>query len=356
MEDLSLKLAELQSLYDKEHKELEDLKKFNNLSITLDQLIGDMSHLDCQADQFEIRGLKVAYARYDNPKLPTKPPVIAIHGGPACPHGYILPLKLLAHLGYPVIFYDQAGCGNSTFVEDPEKDAPWLLTMDYYTEELVALISHLKLEEFYVFGSSWGTCVAQEFAVTLPNGLLGLILDGALSDSEIYISTQRRDVLKDVPTFTRDLLFKLDAEKSYDDPIYKKIDRTLSTHFTTRLVPRPDCYFDSLIKSNMKIYVAMQGPSEFSSGGVLEKWSIRSRSHLIRVPTLVQRGQYDTMSEECCQVIVDDIQTAFPLVTIPRAAHCKLIDEPQLCVNSILRFLNTVEAIRDQTKKQLSKT
>jgi hypothetical protein len=116
MEDLSLKLAELQALYDKEHKELENLKSFNNLSITLDQLIGDMSHLTCQEGHFEIRGLQVAYWRYDNPNLPAKPPVIAIHGGPACPHGYILPLKLLAHLGYPVIFYDQAGCGGSTFV------------------------------------------------------------------------------------------------------------------------------------------------------------------------------------------------------------------------------------------------
>lgn len=314
MEELSHKLAVLQALYEKEHKELEELKSFNQLSITLDQLIGNMDHLTCLKESLEIRGLKVAYWRYDNPRLVTKPPVIAIHGGPACPHGYILPLKLLAHLGYPVIFYDQAGCGDSSFVEDPEKDAPWLLTVDYYVEELAALISHLKLDEYYVFGSSWGSCVAQEFAVTLPNGLLGLILDGPLSDSEIYINSQRRDVLKDVPTFTRDLLFKLDAEKKYDDPVYHKIDRTLSTHFTSRLIPRPDCYFECISKANMKIYTAMQGPSEFSSGGVLEKWSIRSRSHLINVPTLVQRGQYDTMSEECCQVIVDDIKTAFPLV------------------------------------------
>ena len=41
-------------------------------------------------------------------------------------------LKKLACLGHPVVLYDQVGCGDSTFVEDPAKDAPWLLTVDYY--------------------------------------------------------------------------------------------------------------------------------------------------------------------------------------------------------------------------------
>ena len=39
-------------------------------------------------------------------------------------------------------------------------------------------------------------------------------------------------------------------------------------------------------------------------------------------------GEFDTMSEECHQLVVDSIPAAWPLVTIPRAAHCKLIDEP----------------------------
>jgi pimeloyl-ACP methyl ester carboxylesterase len=33
----------------------------------------------------------------------------------------MLPLKLLARKGYPVIFYDQAGCGSSFIPKDLEK-------------------------------------------------------------------------------------------------------------------------------------------------------------------------------------------------------------------------------------------
>lgn len=63
-------------------------------------------------------------------------------------------------------------------IEDVAKDAPWLLTIEYYVEELKALITHYKFDEYYIFGSSWGTVVAQEMAVTVPPGLKGLMLDG----------------------------------------------------------------------------------------------------------------------------------------------------------------------------------
>src|ERR1700761_9087914 len=101
--------------------------------VTLEDLIGNMDHLTCVHSHTEIKGIKVAYWQFSNPSKPPQPPVIALHGGPAFPHTYLLPLKLLAHYGYPVIFYDQAGCGGS-YVPDPEKDAPWLFTVEYYVQ------------------------------------------------------------------------------------------------------------------------------------------------------------------------------------------------------------------------------
>jgi pimeloyl-ACP methyl ester carboxylesterase len=99
----------------------------------------------------------------------------------------------LADAGHPVIFYDQAGCGSSTFIQNPTKDAPWLLTIEYYLEELRELLSQYNIIQYYLFGNSWGAIIAQEFAVTQPPGLLGLILDGALADADLYIETQWRD-------------------------------------------------------------------------------------------------------------------------------------------------------------------
>lgn len=159
--------------------------------ISMDDLIGALPNVKCTTGTITVKGgLQVKWWKYEHVNTPTNtPPVVALHGGPAFTHNYILPLKLLADKGFPVIFYDQAGCGGSTWVEDPATDAPWLLTIPYYVSELKTVVEELGLEAYYVYGSSWGTCLAQEFAVAQPKGLLGLILDGALCDGQQYIQT-----------------------------------------------------------------------------------------------------------------------------------------------------------------------
>jgi L-proline amide hydrolase len=64
--------------------------------------------------------------------------------------------------GYPVIFYDQAGCGKSTRIDDPAADAPWLYKIDYYVEEFFEVVaSYGPLSGYYIYGHSWGTIVGQ---------------------------------------------------------------------------------------------------------------------------------------------------------------------------------------------------
>ena len=148
------------------------------------------------------------------------------------------------------MLYDQLGCGKSTYVTDPVIDTPWLLTIEYYVEELKLVIESYELQSYYLYGSrfiiiiiiilipiiiiiiiliiiaiitSWGTMLAQEFAVMkneITKKLKGLILDGALADSETYIRTQWRDRLSTLPTFTQNLLKRLTEEKQFSDPRY----------------------------------------------------------------------------------------------------------------------------------------
>ena len=129
--------------------------------ITLSNIIGPTDRIICEPSSFVCNGLTVQCWVYYNPNAVQKPPIVVIHGGPGFTHNYLLPLKLLAEFGYPVVFYDQAGCGDSTFVADPDTDAPWLLTIEYYVKELSALVHHFQLYEYYLYGSSWGTVVAQ---------------------------------------------------------------------------------------------------------------------------------------------------------------------------------------------------
>ena len=77
--------------------------------VTLDNLIGDSSHISCERSAFVINELTVVSWIYYNPKVTQKVPIIVCHGGPSFPHNYLLPMKLLTEFGYPVVFYDQAG-------------------------------------------------------------------------------------------------------------------------------------------------------------------------------------------------------------------------------------------------------
>eukprot|EP01038_Epipyxis_sp_PR26KG_P010614 gene10614-14255_t len=194
--------------------------------VTLGDLIGDYSHIQVTTKSFSIRGLQVKAFHYTVPNTDekqdfantsnnaaVKPTIVAIHGGPGFPHNYLLPLILACNFGLSVIFYDQAGCGESTFVEDPTKDASWLLEIDYYTNELQEIITGFNLSNFYLFGSSWGSMIVQEYAIMRPAGLRGIILDGALCDAQLYIRTQWRDRLSQMTTFTQALLKKLDEKK-----------------------------------------------------------------------------------------------------------------------------------------------
>lgn len=104
-----------------------------------------------------------------------------------------------------------------------------------------------------------------------------------------------------------------------------------------------DCFKDSIAGLNPKIYSIMQGNSEFTIGGVLKDWSITERLKNITVPSVVFVGEFDTMTDECSQLIVDNIKHCHKLVTIPRASHCKLIDEPEACVEEVYKFVGATE-------------
>ena len=347
----------------------------------------------------------------------------------------MLPLKLLAFPefgGYPVIFYDQSGCGGSTTITplldknnknnandidsggscDTEKSTqniipPHLFKVEYYVEEFLHLLHCWSTSKdypicfqngYYVYGSSWGTILAQEVAVHLREKmdenqsdfktnlgklpiLLGLFLDGALSDAKLYCKSQWKYRISRMPSFTYHLLHKLEdlaAENGpedtdiksrdknlpapsstnwYQTKTYKEIERVLTSMFTTRLVPLADFWEECLAGANFEIYAKMQGSSEFTIGGCLKNWSIVHRLPCLSKPTplkegdglvvkaplpvLALAGEFDTMTIECHENVLDSIGGKNnKLVVIPRAGHCKLVDEPLACCEEVLKFIH----------------
>ena len=255
-----------------------------------DEVTPNLCELHVEKGSVMIQSIPVHYWRYsradknDESNSSISQPIIALHGGPGWPHTYLLPLKQLAcreDIISEVIFYDQAGCGKSivpkinastTTTTTPVQDEyPHLLDPAYYSEiELPTLIDHWKLPRYHILGHSWGTILAQLFALNsnATDGLQSLILSGPISNAKAYIDAQwdptDTNNLASLPPFVQHRIHALEEENAYDTSEYKAIEEVLSTFFTMRTNPVPDCFEESAEGVNEEIYVGMQGASEFT--------------------------------------------------------------------------------------------
>jgi proline-specific peptidase len=114
-----------------------------------------------------------------------KAPLVVLHGGPGLTHDYLLPISDLAKShSIPVVFYDQIGNGRSTHLKEKE---PTFWTVDLFIDELLNLLSQLKIESYDILGHSWGGILASEFEVRRkPAGLRHLVISDSLAASALW--------------------------------------------------------------------------------------------------------------------------------------------------------------------------
>jgi len=255
-----------------------------------------------------------------------KLPLVIVNGGPGFSHEYALPTKQIACWGRKVIFYDQVGSGKSD--RPTYQQAPWLWDNieTYYIEELQLLTQHLNISKFHLLGHSWGGIVAQYYAIQQPANLAALILASTLSDSKLYIEAQRDFLHSTLPPFVQAQLSLHEEKKDYDSPIYRKIEERLTGFWTIRTAPIPDCVQNAFESVNREVYVGIQGASEFTVGGKLEKFNITSRLSSITAPTLVTSGRYDTMTSPVIDALLEGIPQA-QYFEFPHSGHLTMVDD-----------------------------
>ena len=99
-------------------------------------------------------------------------PILFVHGGPGagCEDYH---RRFFDPERFRIILFDQRGCGRST---------PHAALDNNTTQALVADIEsireHLDIEQWILFGGSWGSTLSLVYAETFPERVLGLILRG----------------------------------------------------------------------------------------------------------------------------------------------------------------------------------
>jgi proline iminopeptidase len=120
-------------------------------------------------------GHTLRVARFGNP---SGIPVIALHGGPGSGFSDKSPRRFDPTL-YHIICFDQRGAGESTPSRSLDANTTWHLV-----EDIEAIRTHLNIETWMVYGTSWGSTLALAYAQTYPDVVRALVIGGIFLGSE----------------------------------------------------------------------------------------------------------------------------------------------------------------------------
>ena len=97
-------------------------------------------------------------------------PLVLLHGGPGGTHHYFHPTFACAAGFARVVYYDQRGCGLSTYSPGAG------YTVEQAVDDLDQLRQELGVDRWIVLGHSYGGKLAERYALTYPEHLAGLVL------------------------------------------------------------------------------------------------------------------------------------------------------------------------------------
>ncbi len=123
-----------------------------------------------QTGTLQVSDLHTVY--FEQSGNPQGKPVVFLHGGPGggsdpLYRQYFDPKK------WRIVLFDQRGCGQSTPHAELRDNTTWDLVSDI---EKIRL--HLGIEQWVVFGGSWGSTLSLAYSQSHPSACKGLILRG----------------------------------------------------------------------------------------------------------------------------------------------------------------------------------
>ncbi|MFL9610723.1 prolyl aminopeptidase [Methylobacillus sp. Pita2] len=282
-----------------------------------------------QQGMLAVSGLHSIY--YEQSGNPAGQPVVFLHGGPGsgCNPGqrrYFDP----AH--YRIILLDQRGCGRSTPQGEVEEN-----TIDHLVADLDALRQHLAIDRWLVFGGSWGSTLALNYALAYPQHITGLILRGIFLSRPSELDWFLHDVQHFFPEAWQQLLSYLPAAEQHD-PLSAFAKRVFSDEPS---ISEPAAIHWNAFEASIMTLLPSTTTSEQGINGKIELARARVQIHYIKnqcfvgernllaeaaarlqqIPTVIVQGRYDMV---CPPLTAHELHNAMPhaeLHMIPDAGH-----------------------------------
>ncbi|HEY1926869.1 MAG TPA: proline iminopeptidase-family hydrolase [Caulobacteraceae bacterium] len=264
--------------------------------------------------------------------------VLLLHGGPGFSHEYLEAMEsFLPQAGIEMYYYDQLGVNNS---DQPDDTSLW--TLPRYVEEVEEVRRGLGLDQFVLYGHSWGGMLALEYSLKYQQHLRGLVISDMTAGIQSYL--KRTAALK-VSLLSPEQLAQLnalEATQAYDSPEYTKIMmEDLYPQMICRLQPWPESVTRCFRHVNETIYNQMQGKSEFLVTGNFKDWERWDRLHEIKVKTLTIGAEHDEMDPNDMRRMATLMPNASSAIC-PNGSHLCMWDDQAVYFDHLLGFLRSV--------------
>jgi proline iminopeptidase len=260
--------------------------------------------------------------------------VLLLHGGPGADHCYFECFEdFLPQNGIEFYYYDQLDSTNSDKPNDPK-----LWTVERYRDEVEAVRQGLGLDQFVLYGHSWGGMLAIEYALRYPQYLSGLVvsnMEAGIPSLQKRLTYLRSQLPPEVPAS----LEKYENSGNVDAPEYERLMfQQVYTRYVCRLNPWPEPLRRGLDHINKHVYNYLQGPNEFVITGTMKNWDRWADLPKIKTRTLLFGAKYDEMDPDNMRKMATLMPNARVWIS-ETGSHMSLYDDQENYFRELLLFL-----------------
>lgn len=245
-------------------------------------------------------------------------PVLFLHGGPGAgstPNHR----RFFDPAYYRIVIYDQRGAGRSTPLGEIQDN-----TTPHLIQDIETLRQHLGIEQWLIFGGSWGSTLALAYGEAHPSRCLGFVLRGIFLCRNSEIDWFLYGLRHFFPEAWHDFVAPLSASERNDilSAYYRRLmDPDPAVHMPaarawgryegscSTLLPSPETveYFTG---DTVALGLARMEAHYFMHGIFLPENALLDNIHTLHDhPAIIVQGRYDAV---CPIVSADDLHRAWP--------------------------------------------